>query len=1094
MLLSSDCVLLWLLLIELYQQSYTYLILGFYTDLCILMFKHTRFFLFFFCCLVAHTGNACASDSLTHQERKTLAGSFLVKMKERFSEVDRLLSGAATDVPENVLEDGAQLLLQPVLQKALRVDGVVMGVYRDGAMWVSLRDFVSALNYAIDVDAQGQSASGWYLREDRVFDLSVSGNEVQTHMGTFGVEKFTFIEGADIFVRLDSLNLWMDMDSKIDISLQELHVQTDLIHPLLAKIGRKNFKLRSYKVPDPSLPSVDEGYELASAPVVDVSTVSNYRKRSDAKGVDAHSANIRTVHDFAKGTLTSNLQLNDRDKLNFARVNYKQESVSPDLLGPLKARRFEVGDVSAVNLPVSGGSGQNVGVRVTNTSPVRNFSTPTTSISGAGISGWDVELYRDDVLLSVQEVGEDGYYEFTNIDLYLEDNDFRLVFYGPQGEVREEDVYVPVDRNLLSRNDGVYDVSLALKGRNSYRKNRADDIDNDTLSLSALYEKPLSDRVTGVIGLRSEENEGERDSVVNLGVSANVAQTLLNADLAADDEGEVAANLVARKNFGKHETRVDFNYSMAGFDTFDNSSNSFSNVSSSGGVDFYSVGAQANGFLYQGQKTRLGYSLSSDYSWDSNGDDRLLSTAGFSAGIPYMNVNGLLRYSSGSSLSEDVIDASASVSGRALGNRLRLSANYDVKPEGELNSVTASLNRRVNKDVDVDFSVVQRPQNSLTEYQARLDWQAGFIRISPSIRYNSESDFFAGLNTRFGFLKDPSDGKVRFYDENLTSRGLVSAYVFLDHDGDGKFGDGDEPLPDVMVRAPQSGHRVRTDENGVALFHRLQLLKLTDIYVDGETLQDPTWISGFEGVSVYPREGYVAQVDFPVHVSGEIDGTLYANVVGSDIDGVKPQPVVFRNVRLNLYNDNGEVEVSTKTDGTGFYYFSQVPPGRYFLMIDEESARSSKIIRPEPQKIEIGYDGTVIYANDIYVDAGAGDVPSVILSDLDAYKEMHPHVDFSNSYELVLNLGEFNSRLLMSVVWYKLQTRYAPMLRGADLFVSPAESYASIQTGKHVLRVGVPGSDVSDAYSRCRALTARDQYCQVEIYPSAMKQARADTF
>ena len=251
-----------------------------------------------------------------------------------------------------------------------------------------------------------------------------------------------------------------------------------------------------------------------------------------------------------------------------------------------------------------------------------------------------------------------------------------------------------------------------------------------------------------------------------------------------------------------------------------------------------------------------------------------------------------------------------------------------------------------------------------------------------------------------------------------------------------------------------------------------------------------------------PREGNVVDIRFPVHISGELDGSVYARTVTLPEENVDqslgpvkgPAPVPLRNVSLTLYNAKGEVEQTSETDGGGFYYFPQIPPGRYLLIIDEESAHDGHFVRPEPQRIEIGYDGTIIYGNNIYVETGGGDIPSTFVSDLKDYKAQHPHVDFSEAeHDLVLNLGEYNSRLLMSVVWYKIQSRYPEIVRGGEIYVPPTESFANSRTGKHILRVGIDDTELSDAYDRCRALMARKQDCKVEIYPSYIKHQLADS-
>ena len=58
----------------------------------------------------------------------------------------------------------------------------------------------------------------------------------------------------------------------------------------------------------------------------------------------------------------------------------------------------------------------------------------------------------------------------------------------------------------------------------------------------------------------------------------------------------------------------------------------------------------------------------------------------------------------------------------------------------------------------------------------------------------------------------------------------------------------------------------------------------------------------------------------------------------------------------------------------------------------------------------------------------------------------------------------------------------------------PSKSYALPKTGEHVLRVGLGGDDIDDAYSRCRALVARGFDCAVEIFPNAKSDVVAAKF
>jgi len=79
----------------------------------------------------------------------------------------------------------------------------------------------------------------------------------------------------------------------------------------------------------------------------------------------------------------------------------------------------------------------------------------------------------------------------------------------------------------------------------------------------------------------------------------------------------------------------------------------------------------------------------------------------------------------------------------------------------------------------------------------------------------------------------------------------------------------------------------------------------------------------------------------------------------------------------------------------------------------------------------------------------------------------------------------------MTVVWYRLKSRYNAILGGGWPLVMPSESFPSAETGLHTLRVQAPGFDIEDAWKRCRALMARGIYCGVEVMPGGFDRQAA---
>lgn len=1003
--------------------------------------------------------------------------SFFQRIESKLkSSVSEWETNAAPEPEENILEEGETLFLNVRLPKRVKLEGVIFGQARNKKVVVSLRDFSDVLNLPIAVDIDSQTASGWYLRENKTFDLDVSNQIAVTDNGTFTLSEDVYIEGEDLFVPIDELAQWLNFQIEPLISSQEILVTPSQPLPYQEQRERKAKNRIARKLPEPSLPEREFPRRLVDVPVIDVNTNVTYEKDGETKkGESRYTGNVTTKGDFAYGTLSTFSRYEKEEGLVSVQANYKQESAKPELLGKLKARKYEFGDITTVNMPLANSVKQDLGVRVTNRDPLNTLTSPSSVISGNTFPGWDVELYRDNQFLGFQTVDENGFFSFENVNLFSQNNDFKLIFYGPQGEIREQNISIPVDTQRLSDSAGIYDVSLTFEDEQTYLKNKADeDQDSGSPTLIALYEKPLSGGTAASAGFTTSTTEGERNYIAQAGLSSLLDRTLLNFNVAADDELDMDAELGLRHNIGKHQFSNIAKFTSSGFDSAAGEEDQDNSV--------FRENFSVVGPVPALENLNARYAANINFTETSDGDTSLTSNLGLNARWKDLTFNNNLNYLSSDSLEEDEVSLLSTVSGQYRKNRIRGIVNYDLKPKREIRSVIANVSRKISDDLDIRGEVERtfRPE-SLTSGSLNVDWKAGFARLSPRIEYNSDNDLFVGLNTRYSILREPHTKQFKTVDRNVSGNGGFSAFVYLDENGNLEFDEGEQPLEYVVVKATQNGGLETTDEDGIALFTNMTELKLTDVAIVEESLEDPLWIPGFEGVSVIPREGYYAQVSYPVHIGGEIDGTVYGRDGSGEEKGLK-------NVRLGLYDQNGDRVDKTVTDFSGFYFFSRVPPGTYYLMIEEKSAASHNFARPKPEKINIGYEGTLIFGKDIRVNLDQQDVPSDIVKDYNAFKERHPHIAFHpETHDVVLNLGEYSSRTLMGLIWHKLNKQYANLLNATELYVSPVESFADPKTGKHTLRAGVKKDRQHHAYDICAQLIQSGFACKVELLPEGLK-------
>jgi hypothetical protein len=92
---------------------------------------------------------------------------------------------------------------------------------------------------------------------------------------------------------------------------------------------------------------------------------------------------------------------------------------------------------------------------------------------------------------------------------------------------------------------------------------------------------------------------------------------------------------------------------------------------------------------------------------------------------------------------------------------------------------------------------------------------------------------------------------------------------------------------------------------------------------------------------------------------------------------------------------------------------------------------------------------------------------------------------------VVLNLGVYNSRVLMGLVWFKTQKQAGGAVAGLTPLVDPSASYADTKTGEHTLRIGARGLTMKAANDRCRVIVSAGMSCTVEVLPGGMVVADA---
>jgi hypothetical protein len=277
---------------------------------------------------------------------------------------------------------------------------------------------------------------------------------------------------------------------------------------------------------------------------------------------------------------------------------------------------------------------------------------------------------------------------------------------------------------------------------------------------------------------------------------------------------------------------------------------------------------------------------------------------------------------------------------------------YAIRPEAGLSGVALTGDRNLSDGYRLNLGVAHALQDRQTLYTAGLTKTLGSYGLGTSASYSTTGQFALGVQLFIGMGKEPRRGTWVTDAQPMAGSGAASARVFLDDNRNGTMDDGEEPIQGANFTVDGSSHPSRTDAAGIAYLSRLPPHRNVDIGLDIKKLEDPQWAPRRKGVRLVPRPGKVSQLDFPVSMTGEIDGTTYL------FDKGEKHPI--GDLRLELVDSEGKVVATTKSAVDGFYIVPAVFPGDYLLRIEPEQLKRLDLTHTGMHLVTVAPDGSFV--------------------------------------------------------------------------------------------------------------------------------------
>ncbi len=819
------------------------------------------------------------------------------------------------------------------LDRYTLTDGFI--IFFDGKeAFVPLAGITQALEFPIDVDPVEGVAKGWFLNEDRTFDLDLKTGTVKLKDRSleFSLDQVER-HPDDLYVSLSELEKWFPLILEIRFSDLQIGVRALEPFPLQERIAREARRSQ--------IGANAEGDELElfipennwfELPFVDVSIDAS--GRNTANVLDGQVRQTTTVVGIVGGLdADATFIANSAEELPNLRLQLGRRSIDGGLLGPLNAREFSLGDVSTPDLPLVADNTVGRGISLSSYDLNRLEQTNRVTLRGELAVGWEVEVYRNGELIDFQtdnDVG-DGRYEFLNIPTVAGLNEFRLVFYGPQGQTREKNERYFVTSELAEPKKGSFRFAVNQANRDlisfTDQVNSREDDGENRLIAQAEYGVNETFSVNG--GVASLSLEGERRNYLSVGAQTSLFGALGHLDLSIADDGGVAFGGRTQTQIGSWSLSAEQNW-YQGFHSEQSDNSSISGHLRS------KTSARINGHLpdfglgHQPLSASVTHEISEDREWETQLFGRLSTVV-----RPF---NFALSTTARIKEEQPTESDARLLISTLLGDfRLRGEAGYGVTPVAELERVSLSADWHIEDDFGARINFTHtggdRPLNMVS---AGLNRQFEKFALGVDLEGDNEGNYNARLGLSFSFGHDPGPNSLAVKGKSFARQSAVSAQVFLDRDNDGVYGPKDSLISNAGFSGLTLPRNVTTSEDGTAFIVGLEPYKAIEIGLNNATLEDPFWVSSKKPVNVVMRPGTTTLMQFPVIETGEVDGLVLLRELASDNKDDIIKEKMGSGMRVYLEDYAGQRVAETVSAYDGFFFFDRIPYGEYKVILDRE--------------------------------------------------------------------------------------------------------------------------------------------------------------
>ena len=858
------------------------------------------------------------------------------------------------------------LLLQPFLDQ--RPLGTGIDAYATGGtVLVPLGELCRLLAFGIVVDPGGHSASGFFISPKRTFRLDLDLDSVQVEGRRLHLPRVIWME-QDLYVDARSLADWFPLDVKVDLkgAVLTLKAKEPLpIQGIWERDGRfGNQSMSRYQDgPGTELAPQHVAYSFMDMPFIDLALGADLNTPPTTAPMNG-SAELSGDLLWMSSDLFANRA---NGSWIGSRATLFREDPQGGLLGPMHAKRISAGDL--LNTPVMdlvGSLPEGRGLSTDNDPLAYRSRFATRTFRGPLREGWSVEFFQNGGLVGFQPSRPDGLYEFKDVPLRFGINLFRLVYHGPLGEQREEQLRLDITQDQPAPGAFMYNLSGLQPRADELSIAPATLVQANALQSTAYLSRAEYGLSTawsvqgGLAGMALLDGYHNYQMMGLRSVTSFLAVQLT----AAQDQGPsrvpgAAAQLQLSTGNASSPVTLHRQQFRDGFERsiYDNATL---------GAIGYTVKA-ANGLdaNWSTEFHQVPLSLSAqvdeeDYLGGTRGLRKRILLSTRTQAINFSNTIATLSLPGQAATFQGVLTATSfqqawSWQGTLNYDQSRLTGwgfqeqYHGIRGYQYLAGITAPVGSTEASNSPGSTQVFAGVQ--------RLTGRWGFgANVA-----RSGAAYSANLQLQVSLGREPRSHHWTSDAQPITATGAVSVLAFQDSNGNGVRDPGEAIIEGAKFKVGGAPAVSQVQDPAVTFVNKLARAQPVEISLDEASLQDSSQKAAVKTLSVVPRPGKVVCLEFPVVLVGELNGTTRIRRDG--------KLVALPGLEVAILDHTGHRVRVARSAYDGFFEFRDLPYGEYLLSVTPEEIARVRLKPAEPRRVQLQASQAFLDGMDLVVES-----------------------------------------------------------------------------------------------------------------------------